>query len=243
MAKEMTNKLREEIENIIYTFFDKLDPTKTNSDYYKEKFSNMKNAQFMKFISTKFPYRYHVDPFKTEPTMVEIKDALNFINVPIIEKIALNHLYKDENGNAVTSHYATTGYLPLKKMKQFQTKKSHIDTSTSQRNMKDGLLVAESKGGKESDREFEALFVFGLENTAKEFYKYRADAIKAKSAAYSMINYTGQLSMEDIPDEVDDSLSRNLLNSQLIAAQLKSNIIESDYTLNTSDKKREVLRK
>ena len=48
MAKEMTNKLRNDIENIIYTFFDKLDPTKTNSSYYKEKFSSMNNQQFLK---------------------------------------------------------------------------------------------------------------------------------------------------------------------------------------------------
>ena len=242
MTKEITNKLRKDIENIIYTFFDKLDTTKTNSSYYKEKFSAMSNQQFLKFISAKFPYRMHIDPFKIEPTIIEIKDALDYINVPIVEKVLLKDVYEDSNGNAVTSHEATVGYLHLKKMKQFQTKKSHVDTNISQRD-KSGMLVAESKGGKESDREFEALSVFGLDNTFKEFSKYRADAMQSKSIEYNMINITGQVSMDDIPDSVDDSLSKNLLNSQLLAAQLKSNIIEDDYILNTSDRKREVLRK
>ena len=39
MAKDMNNKLRAECEQLIYKVFDALDPSKTNSDFYKEKFS------------------------------------------------------------------------------------------------------------------------------------------------------------------------------------------------------------
>ena len=39
MPKEMTNKLRAEVEKLIYDVMDALDKTKTNSEHYKAIFA------------------------------------------------------------------------------------------------------------------------------------------------------------------------------------------------------------
>ena len=44
------NKQREEVEILVYKVMDALDPSGTNSSHYKEKFSQMTDAQFTKFL-------------------------------------------------------------------------------------------------------------------------------------------------------------------------------------------------
>ena len=73
-----------------------------------------------------------------------------------------------------------------------------------------------------------------LPNVMKEFYGPKADAMEAKNAMYSMIGTTGMCRLSDLPDVIDDSLSKNMFNSYLIAAHINSNLInQGDYTMRT----------
>ena len=245
MAKEMTNKLRKECEDLIYKVFDALDPSKANSNYYKEKFSKMSNDQFKKFISLRFPYRFHITPFEIEPTMTEIDKALKILNVPMLEKVALPYLYEDENGNPVTSKECLVGYLHIKKVQQFVTKKNAMSVDIAQRDMKTGLLISHDKNGKESDREFESLVINGLTNTMKEFSTIRADAMEAKNLAYNTINTTGSVSLKELQIDQNDSLSKNLMNVYLLGACIYSNVVNEDYYLpyTLANKKKELERR
>lgn len=231
MAVEITKKQRQEIEALIYSVFDTLDKTKTNSEHYKKIFSKMDNKQFMKFISLKFPYRFHVTPFKIEPTMGEVKKACDKLNVPLLEKINLPYLYENKDGKPVTTKECLVGYAHTKKVQQFITKKNSMSIDVSQRDMKTGLLTGHDKNGKTSDREMESLAALGLENAMKEFAKPKADAMKAKNAMYNTINTTGMVSLDDLPDEIDDSLSKNLLNVYLLGAHINTNLVNQDYYL------------
>ena len=87
------NPKRKKAEELIYKTMDTLDKTGMNTAYYKEKFSKMSNDQFKKFVSLRFPYRFHITPFEIEPTMTEIDKALKILNVPMLEKVALPYLY------------------------------------------------------------------------------------------------------------------------------------------------------
>lgn len=227
----ITKKQRYEIESLIYSVFDTLDKTKTNSEHYKKLFAKMDDKEFEKFISLKFPYRFHITPFKIEPQMHDIKKACDKLNIPLFEKINLPYLYENEKGEPVSSKECLVGYVHHKKVQQFITKKNAMSIDVSQRDMKTGLLTWFDKNGKTSDREMESLAVLGLENTMKEFAKPRADAMKSKNAMYNIINTSGMVSLDELPDEIDDSLSKNLLNTYFIGAHISSNLINQDYYL------------
>jgi len=238
------NKQREEAESLVYQVFDAVDPTGQNSGFYKEKFAKMTDAQFMSFIKQDFAFKFQTKIFEIEPKMQDIKKGTDILGVPLLEKINMPFLYEDKNGVPVKSQEALVVYVPLKKMKQFVTKKNSMSTDISMRDMKTGLLLNHDKNGNTSDREMEALTVMGLEKTIDELDRYRADAMNAKSRFYGEINSKGMVSMKEVPLDIDDSLAKNLLNVYLIGSGLNSNLTnEGDilqYTL--KDRKKKVER-
>lgn len=228
---EITKKKREEVEALIFQVFDLADPSGTNTEHYKKMFSKMTNQQFLKFISQRFPYRYHEKPFVTEPDIDDLDKACKHMGVPLLEKVNLPYLYVNKDGIPVSTAECMVIYPPLKKVKQFITKKNAMSVDISKRDMKTGLLTGFDKNGKTSDREMEALAVMGLDKTIKEFSRFKADSMDAKNKLYNTINTTGQVSQEDIPLDEDDSLSKNLLNTYLIGSHLLSNLVNTDYYL------------
>lgn len=228
---KLDNKTRAKIESLIYKTMDILDKTKTNSDYYKEKFARMNNDQFYKFISLDYPYRFYYIPFKTEPTLPDIKEACEFLGVPFIEKINMPFMYKNKDGVPVKSLDCYVVYIHHKKVQQFVTKKNGMSVDISDRDMRTGLLLSHDKNGKTSDREMESLAVMGLEKTMDEFGGPRADSMAEKNLMYNTINVLGQVSTEDIAHADNDSLSRNMLNAYLVGALINTNIVNEDYML------------
>lgn len=237
---ELTNKKRQEVEAVIFEVFDAIDSSKTNSEHYKKLFSKMTNEQFLKFAKLRFPFKYHERPFETEPDMADIGKACDILGVPFLEKVNLPYLYMNKQGVPVASKECMVVYIPIKKVKQFITKKNAMSVDISTRDMKTGLLTGFDKNGKTSDREMESLAVMGLEDTITEFSRPRADSMKSKNQMYNTINTTGQVSLSEIPIDQDDSLSKNLLNTYLLGSMLNSNLINQDYylpyTLNSKGK-------
>lgn len=232
------NKKREEVEILVYKVMDALDPTGMNSTHYKEKFSNMSDAQFIKFLKTTFPFRFHSKPFEIEPNMEQIKKAADVLKVPLTEKVALPYLYESPDGKPVYSKDCLVVYTNIKKMKQFVTKKNAMSLDISDRDMRTGLLNGVDKNGKMSDREFESLIINGSDQTIKEFSRFRADAMQQKSQAINTINLTGNLSLDDLTSENDEILSKNMLDAYFIGAHLKTNLITPGYELNSTIKDR-----
>ena len=220
---------RRKAEELCIKVMDVLDPSKTNSTYYKEVFANMSDIQFEKWLKKKFPLKFHFRPFEIEPDVDTCNKALKIMHVPLMERVAMPWVYKDSNGKPVYSKETFVGYIHLKKLKQFGTKKNHLPTSSDNRDMKSGLLVGEDKGARESDREFEALAVMGLTKTAKEFSTFKADSMNVKDQAYSAINIIGDISQKDLVFKQDDSLSRHMISSYMISSHLMNNLVITDY--------------
>lgn len=228
------NTARKKAEEIVYKVMDALDKTGKNSAYYKEKFAAMSDEQFVKFNIEQRVYRLQIEPFEIEPKMEDIKEAANLLEVPLVERINLAYTYKNSKGEPVQSQPCYTIYAHVKRMKQLLTKKIHIGTDASKRDMKTGRLIGESKGGQMTDREFESLAVLGMDTITKEFARPRADSMHAKSVMNNIISSTGQVSINDVPINKEDSLANNLLNVYLIGCHLKSNLItDDDYFLST----------
>lgn len=236
------NKARKQVEELIYKTLDTLDPTEQNSDFYKEKFAKMNDKEFMDFFKQDFSIKFQTRLFEVEPKMDQIVKALDNLKVPLMEKITMPFLYKNKAGDPVSTNYeALVIYSPMKKVKQFIAKKNSMSTNISKRDMKSGLLLDVDKNGNTSSREMECLAVMDCPETIRELSTYRADAMNAKSEFYGMINTVGMVSQSDVDVTVDDSLSRNLLNSYLLGALINSNLVnEEDYlpsTLKSKERK------
>lgn len=229
MANVISGKLRKSIEMYIYQAFDKIDKTKSNSDHYKKIFNSMNDTEFTNFLKLPFPFRFHHKPWEVEPNMNDIKDGLNFLKVPLMEKVALPYLCKNDNGEPIMSQPAIVLYAPEKCMQQLITKKNKIAIDIDNRDMKTGLLNSDDKGGKSSDREIESLGILGLDNTMKEFTTAKADSMESKTLMNNSIMTNGQVSLTDIQTDNIDSLSKNLLSVYLLGAHIMSNIVNEDY--------------
>ncbi len=239
----MTPELREKIENTIYQTFDEADKTGANTQYYKELFAPMSDAQFERFLKRRLPFRFHTSLFKVEPNMDDILKAFKVLKKPLLEKVKMNYLFKNSEGKAIESKECLVVYINIKRLKQMRIKKTNTAMEISKRDMKTGRLIGDDKGGLESNKEFEGAAALGLENTIIENARIRADAMKAKTEAYNTINVKGQVSYDDIDAQKTDSIAKNTMNVYLIGANLHSNLINEEYyTPYTLLKRRQSMR-
>lgn len=222
------NANREKAEALVYKVMNTLDPSKANTNKYKEIFSQMDDDQFIEFLKRKFPFKFYYKPFIIEPSISQIISALKVMGVPFVEKVKLPYLYVNLNGKPVNSLECPVVYLHIKNLKQFIAKKNGMSVNITDRDMRTGLLLSDDKGGVESDREFESLMVNGCNNTLVELSRPRADSMNAKNIMYNTINLTGRVSIDDVPIERDDPLSKNYIDAYFIGAGLKSNLIIGD---------------
>jgi len=244
VAKTISQAQRKKIESYIIGFFDILDKSGTNSRYYKELFSTMTDTKFMEFISKKYPFKFQMRQTVTEPSMADCVKACDYTGVPLLEEIYLPYLYRDKNGNPVKTAKCMVGYQHHKKVQQIVTKKSKWSLETENRDMKGGRLIGQDKGTAISDREFEGLATLGLYDTMYEFARPKADSMKAKAAMNAAISTKGFVTQDDIPNDPNDSLSRNLVDVYMMSALLETNLINEDgYTAYTlKNKHRQVQR-
>lgn len=240
----ITKKQRKDAESLVYRVMDQLDPSGTNTEYYKKAFSKMSDQQFYNFFKKDFPLRFQMRPFEIEPGMPEFKKAASIINVPLFEKVYLPYVYKNDKGEPITTKPCLVIYGHVKRMQQIVSKKNAMSTNISGRDMKTGLLLSDDKNGQMSDREMEALMIAGLDNVVEEFSKSKADAMESKDKMYSAINNVGMVRLSDIETNADDSLSRNLLNTYLLGIHIDSNLVNKEgYLPHTIEqRKRQVNR-
>lgn len=241
---KITTKQRQEVENLVIEFFDTLDKSKVNSEYYKNLFSNMTDDQFVKFISKDYPFKFQMRQSVTEPTMDDCIKACELTGVPLLEEIYLPYYYTNSKGEPVKTAKCMVGYNHIKKVQQVVTKKSKWSTEVENRDMKTGRLLGQDKGTAISNREFESLAALGLENTMYEFSRPKADAMQAKNAMNAAISVKGYVTQADIPNEEDDMLSRNMINAYMLAAHLSTNLVNVDnYTPYTLEEKRRAVQR
>ena len=223
------NQKRQQAEELIYKIYDTVDPSKTNSDYYRKIFATMTDKDFEEFCKRRLPFRFHNSVFKVEPKMYDIIDAFKVLDKPLLEKVKLPYVYKNAKGEPVETQECMVIYIHLKRMKQMLTKKNNTAMNIEDRDMKTGRLIGKDKGGQETDKEFESLATMGLDWTMDEFARPKADAMSAITQMSNAILANGFVSDKDLQIPSDDSLGKNMLNAYLLGAHIASNLVDIDY--------------
>ena len=237
------NAKRKKAEELIYKFFNVLDPTKANTNFYKEMFANMSDEQFTKFCKRKLPFRLQTQPFKYEPNSENITNCFKAINIPLFEETYEPYRYRDKDGNAVGTKQCIIAYINLVPLKQMLSKKNGYGSDTSMRESKTGRLTGHDKGGLTSDREAEALILFNSNATLQYLFHEMADDMDAKQQMLTQINTTGMYVQNDIKRNSESQTSKNTVNAYLIGSCIYSNLLNKDYmtpyTLSERQKKTE----
>ena len=225
-------KARVKCEKLIYDCMNKLDPTGQNTEFYKKKFSKMNDKEFYNFFNQDFPLKFQTKVFEIDPKIEDIISVLrDILKVPITESLHMPFLYKDKSGTPVRTKDVLVVYLPLKRLKQMVQKKTGFSVNIAKRDFRTGLLIDTDKNGNSTDREFESLVVYGLDDTLAELSTYRADAMNAKSKFYAEVNAKGMVSQTEVDVDNDDSIAKHLISSYLIGCHINSNLINVDCFL------------
>lgn len=232
-------KARAKCEKLIYDCMNKLDSTGQNTEWYKKKFAKMSDSEFKKFFDQDFPLKFQTKVFEVEPKIEDIISVLeNILHVPVNEELNMPFIYRNKEGVPVKSKPALVVYLPLKRLKQMVQKKQGFSVDIAKRDYRTGLLIDTDKNGNSTDREFESMVVYGMDETIHELSTYRADAMNAKSKFYSDINTKGMVYQRDIEVEDDDSIARNLISAYLLGCHINSNLVNQDLFLPRTLKKK-----
>lgn len=232
-------KARSKCEKLIYDCMNKLDPTGQNTEWYKKKFAKMSDSEFKKFFEQDFPLKFQTKVFEVDPKIENIISTLeDILHVPVSEELNMPFLYRNKDGIPVKSKPALVVYLPLKRLKQMVQKKQGFSVNIAKRDYRTGLLIDTDKNGNSTDREFESMVVYGMDETIHELSTYRADAMNAKSKFYSDINTKGMVYQRDIEVEDDDSIARNLISAYLLGCHINSNLVNQDLFLPRTLKKK-----
>lgn len=237
-------KEREKAEALIYKFFNAIDPTGSNTKFYKELFSGMSDIEFKAFCARKLPFRLQTAPFKYEPSISNIKKSFDVLNIPFLEDVYEPSLYKDENGKAVTCTKALTAYVNLVPLKQMLAKKNSWATENASRETKTGRLTGHDKAGLVSDRELESFFLFDQFKSVDFFTHEMGDDMEAKAQMLTQINSTGQYHQDDVSRENVNQISKNTVDAYMIGSCLMTNLINEDYmTPYTLSQKQKTVRR
>jgi GNAT superfamily N-acetyltransferase len=133
---------RKKVEELILKTFSLIDPTGSNTKKQKDFFKSMNDKQFDTWFkdfakNPKDNFYMELVPYKNEPTLKEIKDAADFLKVPLEEYVYFRHDGNKENPIR-TRDKVPVGFLPIKRLQQILSKKNSFSLDINVRNAKTG---------------------------------------------------------------------------------------------------------
>lgn len=221
---------RKKMEDLIYSVFDALDETKTNSNKYREMFSKMSDKEFddffKKFFENEDEYLIlDVVDYERDLRIEHVENAAKILGVPLFEKVALPFINKDTKNPVITKYEVPVGYVHIKRVQQILSKKNTTSTDINTRSALTGQVVGKDKNARDSDSENFALVTLDANNTLREFLGPRADDMVMKNEMYSTIAQKGYVSLSELTNDVDNKITLNAIDVHLIGMGIKSDLI------------------
>ena len=193
-----------------------LDPTGQNAKIYQEKFEKMSDQQFDKYIRAFFKdpkqnFYFEIVEYERDLTIENIEKCAKYMNVPLLERVALPYLTNDPDNVITTPYPVPVGYIHEKRMQQTLMKKSAGSTEINKRSTLTNLVTGDDRNAINSDMETYSLAAIKAMNALQEFMGPRADNRKAKLEMYNDIAKNGYVSLLDL--DLRDPYNKTALNT------------------------------
>lgn len=233
------------MEKYIYDVFNRLDPTHTNTDFYKSFFSKMTDKEFDNFFKKFFADKnsfltWHITPYENDIELENIEKAAKFMGVKLWDYVVWPYGIGKDNKPITTPYKVPIGYINEKRVQQTAIKKNSTSIDITMRDAKTNQVIGSDKNGRESIDENYALATYGAKAAMKEFMSFRADDSVMKEAAYSKIRHDGYVSLKELPDHIENKASLNMFDAYMISMGLKTDLVTDGYlTLKSLKKEKE----
>ena len=233
---------RPKMEKMIYSFFDAMDKSKTNTKKYKALFEPMSDNQFKSYFKKLFSNEYaylilDIVDYEHTVNLTDIEDAAKVIDVPLYEYVTLPHLTMDKENAIVTKIPVPVGYINEKRTQQTVMKKNGVSTDISERSAITNQVTGHDKNGRESDMENIMLTALGLKNTLKELNGPRSDDSVMKTQMLHDIALNGYTKLEDMTDDLDNKSTLNTVDCYLRGMSIESDLVVTGLMLPATLKK------
>ncbi|MGL5316919.1 MAG: hypothetical protein ACRC92_26915 [Peptostreptococcaceae bacterium] len=219
--------IKVKIKNIkerIFKFLDIMDPTGNNRQIYEQRFDDMNDIQFVKFVKGKI-IRMYVETWEYDLKMDNVKNACKFVGVRPTERLIVPNCFETDYGGAVVTEYEQLILrVPVKRLRQFSASESYSTSDSESRN-KAGQVIGESKAAGISDLEVSALVAKGYHHTLLELLTVRADNLK-KDDMLNSLTTTGRASFPQDALLPENKVSLQLLDAMYLAAGISTDLIE-----------------
>lgn len=235
-SDKFNSSLRKNMENTVYTFFNYLDKSGSNTDKYKKVLSamsdNVANTWWKNFFNDDKAY-FILDVVDYERTISieDVEKAAKFINVPLFEYVATPHLTMDKNNVVWTQEPVPVGYVHIKRTQQTVLKKTGMSISADKRSALVGQVTGSDKNGRETDLENILLLGAGYDAILKELNGPRADDITMQSEMLHDIATNGFVRYSDLTNDVRNKTTLNTVNAFLLGMGLKSDLVSKGLML------------
>lgn len=232
----ISKKKMDKMKNYIYDLMDTLDPTGTNTQYYKEMFDKMTLQQFEKYFkeflyNDKKNLKLRIQPNKNDNGLLtNIRKAAKKINVPLFEYVYLP--FASDNGEVYKTKYPVlVGYVHIKRLQQMVSKKNSMSTSIDKRSAITGQVDSDDKNSRVSDMENIGLTTLESPELIKEFLAAKADDLYLKSEMNKQIKNDGYVDLSKIHTSPKNKVALNTLDVYFTCAGIKTDLISDGLLL------------
>lgn len=233
----MPNNKRQQIQDLVIKTMQLMDPTGINAKKYQSMFQSMNDAQFKQWIEAflqddKSNFRLDIEEFddgKRSLKFENIEKAANFLKVPLFEYVYLPHISTNPNRPVRTKQPVLVGYLNIKRVQQFVTKKTGLSLDDTDRDEFTGKMKGDSKGGTTTGIENELLAGMGADKILSEISGSRADNVTEYNNMLSEIAEHGSVELENIKTNVYDKPTVLKADLFFMAMGIKTDLVSESY--------------
>lgn len=228
---------RRKIEDMVIQTMKRMDPTGINAKKYQTMFQSMNDTQFKQWIEAfladdKSNFRLDIEEFGDGSRSLKfqnVENAANYLNVPLFEYVYMPHLSTNQNRPVRTKLPVLVGYLNIKRVQQFVTKKTGLSIDDQDRDEATGRLKGDSKGGTMTGIENELLAGMGANKILSEISGSRADNVTEYNNMLSEIAEHGSVQLEHIKTNPYDKPTLLKTDLYFMAMGLKTDLVTESY--------------
>ena len=234
----LTPPKRKRIEALILDTMSALDKTGKNTARYREDLKAMSDAKleaWLKKLQSDEDEHFYLEvlPYDNSPSLDDVERAAKIVGVELHQYVYFRH--DGAKDKPVRSKVRVpVGHIHVRRLQQLLMKKTTYSTDVSKRSQITGQLSGDAAVGRIADEEAYALKTVGAEATVAEMFGPRADNRQKRLQLYHAIDRDGYVQYQNLRGDIKDQPGVNYLDALLLAAGLKSDLVDGSELLRVS---------